>query len=196
MTVANKLTFDKHINRITGETYNLLRNIKTAFTYLDEEMVKKLITSIIQPRLEYAAVVWSPRLKKDIRKLERIQRATTKLPESLRDYTYKERLERLDLTTLERRRERGDLIMMYRLRVGLENLDREDLMLRDYSGTSGNIKKLKNISYRRDVKKYSFPHRSISTWNGLDEEIVCGKSIHEYKGKLDKKLYGDGTVRA
>ncbi len=47
VTVTNKLTFDKPINRITGETYNLLRNIKTAFTYLDEEMVKKLITSII-----------------------------------------------------------------------------------------------------------------------------------------------------
>ncbi len=172
--------------------HNLLRNIKTAFTYLDEEMVKKLITSIIRPRLEYAAVVWSPRLKKDIRKLERIQRAATKLSESLRDYTYEERLERFDLTTLERR-ERGDLIMMYRLQEGLENLDREDLMVRDDSGTRGNSKKLK-ISYRRDVKKYSFSHRSMSTWNGLDEEIVCAKSIHEFKDKLDKKRYGDRTV--
>ncbi len=109
-------------------------------------MVKKLITSIIRPRLEYAAVVWSPRLKKDIRKLERIQQAATKLSELLRDYTYKERLERLDLTTLERRRERGDLIMMYKLQEGLENLDREDLMVRDDSGTRGNTKKLKKIS--------------------------------------------------
>ncbi len=93
-------------------------------------------------------------MTKDIRKLERIQRAATKLPESLRDYTYKERLERLDLTTLERRRERGDLIMMYRLQEGFENLDREDLMVRDDSGTRGNSKKLRKISYRRDVKKY------------------------------------------
>ncbi len=124
-------------------------------------MVKKLKTSIIRPRLEYAAVVWSPRLKKDIRKLERIQRAATKLPESLRDYTYKERLERLNLTTLERRRERGDLIMMYRLQEGMENLDREDLMVRDDCGTRGNSKKLKKISYRRDVKKYSFCHRDL-----------------------------------
>ncbi len=140
-------------------------------------------------------MVWSPRLKKDIRKLERIQRAATKLPESLRDYTYEERLERLDLTTLERRRERGDLIIMYGSQEGLENLDRENLMMRDDSDTTGNSKKLK-ISYRRDVKKYSFSHRSISTWNGLDEEIVCAKSIHEFKDKLDKKCYGDGTVRA
>ncbi len=45
---------------------------KHQFINLDEEMVKKLITSIIRPRLEYAEVVWSPKLKKDVRKLERI----------------------------------------------------------------------------------------------------------------------------
>ncbi len=94
MIITDKLTFGKHINRITGETYKLLRNIKTAFTYLDEEMMKKLITSMIRPRLDYAPLVWSPKLKKDIRKLERIQRAATKLPETLREHTYEERLEK------------------------------------------------------------------------------------------------------
>ncbi len=69
--------------RGTGETYNLLRNIKIAFTYIDEEMIKKLITSMICSRLEYAAILWSPKLKKEIRKVERIQRAATKLPETL-----------------------------------------------------------------------------------------------------------------
>ncbi len=49
-------------------------------------MVKKLITSMIWPRLKYAALVWSPRLKKEIRKLERIQRAATKQPETKRSY--------------------------------------------------------------------------------------------------------------
>ncbi len=32
----------KHINKITGETYNLIRSIKLAFTYIDEEMVKEI----------------------------------------------------------------------------------------------------------------------------------------------------------
>ncbi len=64
MTITDKLTFGNHINRITGETYNLLRNIKIAFTHIDEGMIKKLIKSMIRPRLEYAALVWSPKLKK------------------------------------------------------------------------------------------------------------------------------------
>ncbi len=63
--------------------------------------MKKLITSMIRPRLEYTALVWSPNQKKDIRKLERIQRAATKLLETLRELTYEERLERLELETLE-----------------------------------------------------------------------------------------------
>ncbi len=64
--ITDKLTFRNHINRLTGETYNLLRNIKIAFTYIDEEMIKKLITSMTRPRLEYEALVWSPKLKKEI----------------------------------------------------------------------------------------------------------------------------------
>lgn len=46
----------------------------------------------------------SPRFKKDyfIRLLKRIQRTATKLPETLREHTYEDRLMTLRLTTLER----------------------------------------------------------------------------------------------
>ncbi len=64
VTATDNLNFGMHINRIMGETYKFLRNIKAAFTHLDEDMMKKLITSMIRPRLEYAALVWSPNLKR------------------------------------------------------------------------------------------------------------------------------------
>ena len=41
---------EKHINKIFGETYNMLRNIKVAFHYMDKEMMKKIITTIIRPK--------------------------------------------------------------------------------------------------------------------------------------------------
>ncbi len=50
---------------------------------------------MIHPRLDHAAMVWSPSAKKSIRKLERIQRATTKLPPSLKDLPYQEILSKL-----------------------------------------------------------------------------------------------------
>ena len=54
---------EKHINKITGDTYQLLRNIKMVLKYLDEEMINKLITTLIQPKLEYATVIWLPQKK-------------------------------------------------------------------------------------------------------------------------------------
>ncbi len=44
--------------------------------------------------------------KKKIRKVERIQRAATKLPQTLRDCTYGERQKKLGLTTLGEKRKR------------------------------------------------------------------------------------------
>ena len=45
---------------------------------------------MIHPRLEYAAVVWSPNAIKDTRKSERIQRVATKMVPELRELIYKD----------------------------------------------------------------------------------------------------------
>lgn len=37
----DKLLPEKHINRIIRETYKLFRNIRMAFTHLNEETIKK-----------------------------------------------------------------------------------------------------------------------------------------------------------
>ena len=92
----------KHINKITGDTYQLLRNIRRVFKYLDEEMYKKMITLLTRPKLEYVAVIWSPHKKKDMRKIERIQRTATKMASSLRNLSYEEILSRLKLQNFEK----------------------------------------------------------------------------------------------
>ncbi len=43
--------------------------------------------------------------------------------------------------------------MVCRLQEGLENLDTEDLVVRDDGGTRGNNKKSKKISHRKDVEE-------------------------------------------
>ncbi len=41
------LSLEKHVNKITAETYNLLRNTRAAFTHLYENIVRKLIVTLI-----------------------------------------------------------------------------------------------------------------------------------------------------
>ena len=86
--------------------------------------------------------MWSPHTKKNIRKLERVQRAATKLVLELKDLTYEERLRKLEIPlkiperlrkleipTLESRRERGDLISIYKMVNNIDKVDGEILNL-------------------------------------------------------------------
>ncbi|MPC83993.1 hypothetical protein E2C01_078717 [Portunus trituberculatus] len=57
------------------------------------------------------------------------------------------------------------------------------------------LKKKKN-ECRRDIKKYSFPNRSIEIWSNLDETVVQARNIHDFKAKLDDCRYGDRTAQA
>ena len=190
---------ESHIDKIFGETYNLLRNIRLAFHYMDKEMMRKLITTMIRPRLEYAGVVWSPHKKKHIKKLERLQRMATRMVPELEGMTYEERIKAMDLPTLEQRREGGDLIQIYKLVNGMYEVDNEKLIPRggvSSRSTRSHSKKLTKGSCLRDVKKYSFPQRCIDAWNNLTEDIVSAPSVHSFKEKLEKYRHGDGATRA
>ena len=62
--------------------------------------------------------------------------------------------------------------------------------------TKGHRRKLKKSDCRRDIKKYSFPHRSITAWNKLNDETVCAKTIHKFKENLDENRLGSRTACA
>ena len=64
-------------------------------------------------------------MNKDIKHLERVQKAATELVSSMKRLSYDERLKRLGLTTLQKRRARGDLIEVYRIMTGMEKIARE-----------------------------------------------------------------------
>ena len=58
--------------------------------FLDIDMVRKIITTMIKPKLEYAEVIWSPHKKRICGNLGKIQRITTKMVPDLEDLTYED----------------------------------------------------------------------------------------------------------
>ena len=71
--------------------------------------------SLVRPHLEYAVQAWSPHQLGHIRLNEGVQHRFTRMIPELKSLPYEGRLKRLNLTTLEIRRIRCDLIGVYRI---------------------------------------------------------------------------------
>lgn len=109
---------------------------------VNEDMVNKIISVTIRPSLQYNAVVWSPHLKKDIAKLEGVQRVATRW--TLRDMRYTERLQKIGPTTLKERRKRCDMTdMLFIYVTGRVKLGKGDFIILNRRRTRGHSKKLK-----------------------------------------------------
>ena len=178
MIIQDNLSPEKHIDRIFGDTFRMLRNIQMAFHFLDKDMMRKIITSMTRPKLEYAEVIWSAHKKNYVLNLKEYRIETKMVPE-LEDLTCEERLKEMHLTTIK---ERGDLITIYELMNNLEKTDRKDLILRrkvEARNLRGHKKILQKGKCLNDTKKYSFPQRSIDIWNGLKEEVIMTKNAHQ-----------------
>ncbi|CAM5143004.1 unnamed protein product [Natator depressus] len=110
----------KKVNRMLGIIEKGIENTM-------ENILLPLYKSIVRPHLEYCVQMWSPHLKKDILALEKVQRRATKMIRGLERVPYEERLKRLGLFSLEKRRLRGDMIEGYKIMSGVEKVNKEKL---------------------------------------------------------------------
>src|SRR6218665_2865103 len=98
--------------------------IRRTIVTRDKDTILRLYKSLFRPQLECCIQVWSPHLKQDMEKLEKVQRRATKMIQGYKDLSYEERLIRRGLTKLEKRRSRGDLIEAYKIITGKESIER------------------------------------------------------------------------
>ena len=123
----------------------------------------RLYKTLVRPHLEYCVTAWSPHYKKDRELIERVQHRFTRMVPEVRDRSYENRLAALNLWTLEERRNRADLIELFRMKQGISGLVFEDYFELDCSGrTRGHSCKLRKDRSNRDLRRCFF-HRGWST---------------------------------
>ena len=167
----------------------ILGLIRRTIMYKEKQLIVPLYKAIVRPHLEYCIQAWRPYRKKDIDKLERIQRRATKMIPELRDLSYESRLLQCGLTTLETRRLRGDQIEVFKIVNGYEDVDRNMFVkLKEGSRTRGHKAALVKEQCRLDMRKYSFSQRVINEWNKLPNDCVNASSVNMFKNRIDRYL--------
>ena len=115
--------FRTHIRNMIKKANSRIGMIKRTFSRLDITGFKMLYKSLVRPILEYCSSIWFPLFKSDGDEIEKVQRRATKLVTSIRDLPYPERLKILNLPTLHYRRKRADIIQVYRILNGIDNIN-------------------------------------------------------------------------
>ena len=96
--------------------------IARTISYKSYDVLLKLYKTLLRPHLEYCVSTWSPHYIKDKSLLERVQHRFTRMVPGLKSLPYEERLERLRLWSLEKRRNRADLLEVFKMYKGLSLL--------------------------------------------------------------------------
>ena len=165
----------------------VLGMIRRNFRFLGKDIVLRLYKQLVRPHLEYAVQAWNPYFSKDKDILEKVQRRATRMISSLKGVPYDERLRILNLTTLDVRRVRGDLIQVFKIVHGFDNLEFCDFFKFALGrNTRGHCLKLQKVCCRLDVRKNFFSQRVVNEWNELPESVVLSNSVNGFKNALDK----------
>ena len=110
VTLSANMKVSEQYGVAVSKGNQILGLIWSTLTYKEKQLIVPLYKAIIRTHLEYYIQAWRPYRKKDIDKLERIQRRATKMLTELRDLSFESRLLKCGLTTIETRSPRGGQI--------------------------------------------------------------------------------------
>ena len=124
-------------------------------------------------------------MKTDINALEQVQHRATKMITLLRKLPYEQRLKECNLTTLEERRKRGDLLETHKIMHGLERIPEVAFFARGDTLRSGHTLEIYKVRSKREPRRNLFSQRVVIPWNALPEKVVCSKSTLQFKIEYD-----------
>jgi hypothetical protein len=188
--ISNDLKWRPQVEAATARANRVFGIYKRVFQSRSARLWQTLYKTYIRPHLEFAIQAWSPYHRGDIDKLERVQRRVSKHIQGLTDLEYSERLKVLGWTTLEARRERGDVIFAYQ---HLHNNVDVDLNWQwqpatDLGTRANNAPRLvlppvvKNCAQR----EHFYTYRAAKSWRDLPSEIANSTNVNNLKNTYDK----------
>ena len=163
----------------------------SVFSNRSELVMLTLFKTMIRSILEYCCPLWSPSKISDIQVIEGVQRHFTSRISGLSNMSYWERLKKLKLSSLQRRRERYLIICMFKM---LNNLMPNDLVItfsdQGRRGIRAAVPPLNKSATNKAQRMYdeSFAVMGPRLWNCIPAETTRKTKLSTFKTSLGSFL--------
>ena len=191
VTLSNNGHWTEHVMRISSEGRRMAAWALRAFKDRSVTTMLTLYKSLIRCKVEYCSPLWSPYKIGDIQALENIQRQFTRRIENMAQFDYWERLEKLRLMSLQRRRERYSIIHMWKIHNGAApNSTNTRFYHHPRLGVRAEVPTLYTGAQKSYSTKYfhSFTVRAARLWNTLPKKVNTAVTLDTFKILLGRWL--------
>jgi hypothetical protein len=188
--VEDTLSWDAQITKMVNSARRFGGWILRCFKSRRSDIILQLIKSFIIPKLEYCSPLWSPYKIKDIIKLESVLRTMTSKINEMNGMDYHERLKSLKLFSMQRRRERFMIIMVWKIE---NQLIPNTLNLEFYDNKRLGIQCRRKLPKLKSGHLYTqtfnfFPSSGPALYNIIPKKIKESTTLELFKARLDNLL--------
>ena len=185
-----EMSFGEHITTLKNKAKKVAGWIFRIVQSRKEEDIMLLYRTYVRPHTEYACPLWCPYQLNKIQTIESVQRSVTARIKELENLNYHQRLQKLGLYSLQRRRERYDIIHLWKIH---QEMIQNDLKLQFYQTLRHGWKCKRQKLPQRErhlstIKCNSFSSRAAALFNIVPKNVKESKTLETFKKKLDKFL--------
>ena len=190
VSIDKALNWNTHIANITKKANGVKAFLQRNMAQCPRKTKETCYEHLVRPLVEYASSIWDPWTKENISKIEAVQRRSARFVCS--DYSryssVKSMMEDLKWPSLEERRARNKVTLMYRIVRQQIAIDREIMTKSSASNNRGHSWKYHLPYARTQTYKFSFFPSTIRLWNLLPAEAVDSPTIDTFRNRISKIL--------
>ena len=188
--ISPDLSWSKHIGSMVTKATQTLAWTLSVFSDRSVQTMLLLYKTYVRSKTEYCCPLWHSTKISDIQMIESIQRTFTSKVIGMGSLNYWQRLEKLNLYSLQRRRER--FILFYVWKIVNEQISNDlniQFRFSDRHGIVAMIEPLVNpTSKAQTAYDNSFAVIALKLWNTLPAKITLLTSFTEFKTAVDNYL--------
>ena len=191
----------KMVARAATRANQKLGAMARAITWRDKYTWINLYKVFVRPKLEYCSQAWCPWTIGDKDTLEKVQRRAVRMVTTLpHNMSYEDKLKLLGLTTLVERRERGDMIQMFRSLAGHDSVGHNPFFKLESEAQRPGLPTRARCGYlnvvppkagRTEQRRNFWSQRSVTPWNNLSDNAKMSSSVNVFKNQYDSDMTKD-----